>query len=261
MTTLMTMNIAGAICWLLEIIAVAGHVYTGRDQTTRQSFLLKVFSAAGYVAYAAVLISLYDKITPGAITFLIALILAFLGDTMFGLLPYAYGGSLRKFYGMTEERPAPFFLAASLGFVAYIFSCFLEIVVFLRGMGTDARQYVIFFIILFLIPIVLMFVLGLLSRYRLPDVPTQVFIVALFYALLISALFSATFLYGFWFSSMDYQHGLFIQLGAFLFMLAGILHILRYSATDTYDTPAMRAVSRVIYYMSQMILAGCAFLF
>lgn len=256
-----TMFVAGAICWAFEILAVAGHVYTGRDMTTRRSFLLKVISAAGYVIYAGVLISLYDKITPGALTFLFALVFSFLGDTLFGLMPYVYGGSLRKFYGITDDKPAPFFVAASLGFVFYIISCFLEMIVFLGGMGDDAGRYVVFFIILFLIPIVLMAVIGIISRYKLPDVPTRVFIVAFFYALLISGLFSATFLYGFWFSSMDYQHGLFIQLGAFLFMLAGILHILRYSATDTYETPAMRAVSRVIYFTSQMILAGCAFLF
>lgn len=255
------MTIAGAICWLFEILAVAGHVYIGRNETTRTSLILKVVSAAGYVGYAAVLISLYEKITPGAITFLIALILAFLGDTIFGLLPYLFGGSLRRFYGMTEERPGGFFLVAFLAFVSYIVSLFLEIIVFLGGMGSDARQYVIFFIILFLIPIGLIILIGIISRYKIPDVPTQVFIVALFYILLISALFSATTLYGIWFGKIDYMHGMFIQLGAFLFMLAGVLHILRYSATDTYDTPVMRGINRVIYFTSQMILAGCAFLF
>ena len=260
----MSMRIAGTICWALEIIVVLAYLYVGREKVSKQSLILKEIASAGPILYASLLINMSGHLSRGAAMFVGALVLYWLGDFVTAYLPMVHGGTIKSFYGETyREKGTGLTIWLGTGCIAIIVSYFMQMVVFLNRLrdAGELTQYAIFFLIIFLVPLLLIAIGLPLTGFEIPEVTTRLFIIGIFYALLTSALFATTIVFSAWFMQFDRNHALFIAMGGVTFLLSALIMGLRYSDFKKYDTKELRIISRSLIYLSRMILAGCAFLF
>lgn len=254
---------AGTACWVFEGVALLWFLYECRDETTKKGYFLKGAVALNIIIYAVLLIIMNgDPFTRPQALFLVGLVFTFLGDMGLATMQLQHGGSSKAIFSrITADKVTIETLTAGVVGVLFIISFFFQLVAFLKGIHGDVQEFLIPFLIFFLLPPSLALVGGLMSQTRFSVLSTNVFIIALFYVLLSSAFFASASIYSFWLYREDPNHAIFVFSGAVMFSLSVLMIALRYSKPDRFETRSIRAVSRTLNYLARMILAGCAFLF
>jgi hypothetical protein len=261
------MIMAGSACWVMELITLGAFLSVCRDTTNLKGYILKGAASLMVILYGMTLILLYTlyeghPFSEASILFMVGLFFAFLGDMGIATMQLRHGGSSKSlFEKLSAEQMTIGGLTFAVVGVLFIISFFLEMVAFVKGIRGDIETYVTPFLLMFLVPILLTFVGGLLSQFKIPEVSTKIFTIAVFYILLTSALFASISVYSFWMYQYDPRHAAFVFSAGILFVLSVLLIALRYSRPDKYETRPIRFLARLLNYISRMMLAGCAFLF
>lgn len=259
--------ITGLLFWAIEVVALAWFLYECRDETTQKGYIIKGGAATNIVFYGFALVFLnhhVNGVVPSQATllFLAGLIFAFLGDMGLGTMQRRHGGSSKAMFTKisSQEMTIETLTAGVVGSL-FIIAFFLQTMAFIKGIHGDVQQFAIPFLIFFLLPPLFTLVGGLLAQYKLPELSTKMFIIAVFFILLTSALFASAAVFSFWFYRIHPNHAIYVFAGAILFFLSVLMLLIRYTWPEKSDTRGMRAVSRTLNFLSRMILAGCAFLF
>lgn len=262
----MSMTVAGSICWAIDIALGLLFQFVSWNKMDWKGVALKGATSLGITAYAIVLIVMGGRASEAAALFVSGLLLCSLGDILIGAVQTKDDGRssaiLDSVEGVEKKVDLSFVIVCLAG-VTYIISYFLQMVGFVKGLSlrADPADYIIAFLVFFLVPPLFTAIGGLLSRFRIPEVPTNAFIIGVFYILLTSALFASTAVFAFSMFQEDQNHATFILIGAILYFLSILFILLRYSNPEKYESRAMRTFSRVLTFGGRMILAGCAFLF
>ncbi len=261
------MSISGAVCWVIELIVLALFLYFGRDRTDLKSYILKGATSSMVIFYGMDLILIYTlheghPISQASILFMAGLFFAFLGDMGLATMQLKHGGSSKKLFEMmsTEQVTLGNLTFGVVG-VLFIISFFLELVAFVKGIHGDTQEFAIPFLLMFLLPLLFTLVGALLTQFEMPELSTKMFIIAVFFLLLTSALFASVSVYSFWMYQQDPSHASFVLTAGILFALSVMMIAIRYSRPDKFETRPIRALSLFLNYISRMMLAGCAFLF
>lgn len=260
---MISMRFAGTLCWVIASIFALGFQYEAQDKVTRRGVLLKCLTSFSIAAYAIVLIAMHGEYSQAARLFAEGLILAAVGDVIVGMLQASSDGTPHTLLEVKEGKFNIKLLGLEVAGVVFIVSYFFQMVAFLKALASQSNitQYIGPYILFFLLPPIFAIIGGTLSKFRIPETDTGVFIIGVFYILLTSALFSAASIFSFYLFQKDPAHASFIFLGAVLFFLSMLFVSLRYSHPERYDNKWMRLFSRVLTFLGRMTLAGCAFLF
>lgn len=258
---------AGTACWVIELVFLFWFLYECRDETTTKGFILKGGVSLNIVLYGALLIGIHNyqegtRPSEASVLFMVGLLFTFLGDMGLATMQRGHGGSSKALFSelSSDQRNIQSLTIGVVG-VLFIISFFFELVAFIKGIHGNVNEYVVPFILMFLLPILFALIGGMLTKFRLPELSMNIFIIAVFFILLTSALFSAISVYAFWEYSSDPRHAAYIFVADALFALSVLMLCQRYSRPDLFDTRPMRAVSRMLNFLSRMMLAGCAFVF
>ncbi len=264
-----TMFLAGTGFWVIELIALFWFLYECRDDTTKKGYILKGAVSSNILFYGTTLVLLYrhftgEPVSRGAMLFLIGLFFAFLGDMGLATMQRTHGGSSKAiFLKISSEHVTAETLTAGVVGVLFIISFFFQTVAFLNGIHGDIQRFGLPFLLFFLIPPVFALVAGslLAAQQKVPEVSTNIFIIAVFFILLTSALFASASIYSFWVWPDYPNHAIFVFMGVAVFGLSLFMLAMRYLWPNRFDTRAIRGASRLLNYIARMIIAGCAFLF
>lgn len=262
-----SMFLVGTISWVFEVLMLFGFLYECRDTTTKRGYILKGGTSLNTIVYAVALIVLFSRqnqVPPSrnGLLFAVGLFFAFLGDMGLATMQRSHGGSSKAiFTKLSSEKVTIQTLTAGVVGVLFTFSFFFQIVAFLKGIHGDVQEFLVPFFLFFLLPMVLGGIAVLLARYPVPDVSTNIFIIALVFSLLTCALFASASVYAFWMYSQDPNHAIFVFTAVLLFACSVLLLAVRYTKPDQFDTKSIRFFSRLLNYVSRMMFAGCAFLF
>lgn len=257
----------GTVCWIMEIITLGAFLYVCRDTTDLKGYILKGAASTTILLYGLALILIHSReeghpVSEASVLFMTGLFFAFVGDMALATMQLRYDGSSKAlFEKMSLDHVTIYNLTFGVVGVLFILSFFFELVAFVKGIHGNVQEYAVPFLLLSLLPILFTVIGGMLAQFRIPEVSTKIFIIMLFYILLTSALFGAIAVYAFWMYSQDPQHATFVSIADTLFALSVLMIALRYSRPDRFETRSFRALSRILNYMSRMMLAGCAFLF
>lgn len=253
---------AGTICWVIACIFGIAFQYETYERMSWRGVGLKALAASSVVAYAVTLIVIYGKPTEASTLFTVGLVLVTLGDILVaGLEASGTGDNSSLHEAMGSRAPVR---AVTLGItgVLFIVAYFLQMVAFLKAIASYAviTDYVGLFIMFFFVPPLFTAIGGLLSRFKIPETSTNIFIIGVFYILLTSALFAAGAIFAFSLVRDDPLHAGWVSLGNLLFFLSMLMVALRYSNPEKYESVPMRIASRLLTFLGRMILAGCAYL-
>ncbi|MBO4383378.1 MAG: hypothetical protein J5847_04715 [Clostridia bacterium] len=258
----------GTVCWIFELAVLFWFLYECRDETTKKGYILKGAASSNILIYGTVLTALYAHTSHtapsrGAILFLIGMLFAFLGDMGLATMQRKHGGSSKVIFSkIASERVTVETLTAGIVGVLFIISFFFQTIAFLRGIHGDIQQFAVPFLVLFLLPPVFGAVLTniLMTQSKMTPVSTNIFIIGIFFALLLSALFAAAAVYSFWVWQEHPNHAIYVFSGALLLFLSVDVLLARYARPEKNDTRSLRAISRTLNFVARMMLAGCAFL-
>ena len=257
----------GTVCWVVELIAMFAFLYLCRDTTDLKGYVLKGAMSIMIVLYGTALILIYHfheghPVSEASALFMVGLFFSFLGDMGIATMQLRHGGSSKVLFGqLSAEKVTISSLTFGVVGVLFIISFFFELVAFVKGIHGDIHNYITPFLLMFLLPLLFAFVGGLLAQFKIPEISTQIFIIALFYILPTRALFASMSIYAFWMYQYDPRHAGFVFTAGVLFMLSVLLLALRYSRPDKYETRPIRFLARLLNFISRMMMAGCAFLF
>ena len=260
---MISMRFAGTLCWVITGFFETAFLYETQDHMTRLGIVLKTLTSLGELAYAIVLIALFGQLSDAAKLFVAGLALIVVGDLLLAIVQERNGGSTEGFLKKAEGGFNASRFGIGVAGVLFIVAYFLQLVAFIKGLSArdEATNYVMPFLVFFLLPPMFTYVTAILAKFRVPDVATNIFIIGVFYILLTSALFSSSAVFSFSVFQEDPKHASWIFLGAMFFFLSTLFVLLRYCLPSRFDTKTMRATSRVLTFFGRMILAGCAFMF
>ncbi len=258
----------GVVCWIFELVALFWFLYECRDETTKKGYVLKGAASSNILLYGTALVILScraARVQPsqGAVLFLVGMLFAFLGDMGLATMQRKHGGSSKVIFSkIASEHVTVETLTAGVVGVLFTISFFLQTVAFLKGIHGDIQQFAIPFLVLFLLPPVFGAVLTniLMTQSKMTPVSLNIFIIGIFFALVLSALFAAAAVYSFWVWAEHPNHAIYVFSGALLLGLSVDLLLARYARPEKNDTASLRAISRTLNFISRMMLAGCAFL-
>ncbi|MBQ8062760.1 MAG: hypothetical protein IJ720_00515 [Clostridia bacterium] len=253
---------AGTICWVVAGIFGIAFQYETYERMSWKGVTLKALSSFGIFVYALVLILLYGNPTEAAILFTVGLVLESLGDTLVAGLEASGDGNNSSLHKDLVSRTRGRIILLGVTGVLFICAYFLQMVAFLKSIASYAvvTNYVGLFLIFFFVPPLFTTLGGMLSKFRVPETDTSVFIIGVFYILLTSALFASGTIFAFSLFPNDPIHAGWILLGTILFFLSMLMVSLRYASPEKYESIPMRITSRLLTFLGRMVLAGCAFL-
>ena len=257
-----SMFLVGTVCWVIACFFGTWYQYESRNHMTRKGMALKGIAAFCVVAYAIVLIAMFGQASEAAIDFVIGLALVAIADVLIAYLEIIGDGSSESLLVVASDGSNAKRILLSVSMVLYVCSFFLQMVAFIKGLShyAVATDYVMPFIVFFFLPPIFSVLGGLLSRAKLPDTDMRVFIIAVFFVLLASALLSAGVVFALALFQIDIAHGTWVIFGSSLYFFAVLSIELRYAKPGLYDKKALRITSRLILFLGRMTLAGCAFL-
>ncbi|MEE1188175.1 MAG: hypothetical protein UHM52_04235 [Acutalibacteraceae bacterium] len=258
-----SMFAVGTVCWVVNIILVSLYAYETRKIVTKRGVVLKGLSSFGVVAYAVVLMIMWGSISDAGKVFLLGILLTSVGDVLIGILQLTRGdpsGFLRD--TLASERNATRFKVGVAG-VLFICGFFFQMVAFLKGLSkiAEPNDYVISFLLFFFLAPAVSVVGALLTKFRIPSLSTNAFIVGLFYGILATALYASAACFSFALSRSDLNHGIFILVGATFFYISIAFTLASYMYPKYSENMTMRFTRRAVSFIGRMTLAGCAFLF
>lgn len=257
----------GTACWVVELIMLFAFLYVCRDTTDMKGYILKGGASLMTIIYGMALILIYTlyeghAFSDASLLCLVGLFFAFLGDMGIATMQLRHGGSSKALFSqLSADKMSIGGLTFVVVGILFICSFFFEMVGFIKGIHGNVQGYITPFLLMFLLPILFTFVGGLLAQFKIPEISTNVFIIAVFYILLLSALFASISVYAFWMYGHDPRHATFVFTAGILLALSVLMIALRYSRPDKYETRGIRFLARLLNYLSRMMIAGCAFLF
>ena len=257
------MTLVGGICWLINIVLAALFAYDTRKTMTKRGILLKGLSSFGIIAYAVALIVMWGTTTEGARLFVIGMVLAAVGDILVALLQQTQGDESGFLQGTLSSEFNIARFGIGVAGVLFIVGYFFEMVAFIKGLGKIASpsDYVIPFILFFVLPPAVTVAGAPLTKIRIPNVSMNSFIIGLFYGLLATALYSSATTYALALSRFDINHAVFVFVGATFFYTSIVFILVRYMSPKHFENVKIRYASRLVTFLGKMTLAGCAFLF
>ncbi len=254
----------GLLCWAISGAIGIVFAYISRNGLTKAGVVWKGLASLAITMYAVVLAYLSLPMSSATQLFIAGLGFSTLGDILMGYLQYKKEGDVRSLANMVVDKELNgWTVGVAVTGVLFIISFFLQMVAFLKALGSiaDPADYVIPFLVFFLLPPTLAATGAVLARLRALDVASAMFIIGLFYVLILSGLFASAYVYSFALLSIDMKHAIFIQAGAIIYLLSVLFVLVRYENPEKFDTKDARIWSRVLTYLGRMILAGCAFMF
>lgn len=255
---------AGTICWVICSVVGLSFAYITRDKMTKSGVLWKGLASLSITIYAFVLAVLSGPISEASGLFIVGLLTATFGDSLMGYLQYRQQGSAEGLSEVIVNQERNIWrVGVGVVAVSFIVSYFIQMVAFIKGLAklVEPADYVVPFIVFFMLPPLFTVIGGILARFRVPEVSTSIFVVGVFYVVLTGALFASASVYSYALFPMDANHAIFIEAGAVIFFLSMLFVLIRYSNPQKYESRLNRFMSRLLTFFGRMILAGCAFMF
>ena len=258
-----TMTMVGIVCWIIACTLGMLYQYETRNVMALRGMILKGLAAFSVVAYAIVLIAMFGHTTDASIDFVIGLVLVSIADVLIAYLEYIGNGSSESLLQAASGDSNAKRIILSFAGILFVISFFLQMVAFIKGISHYAtpKDYVVTFAVFIFVPPIFTALGIIVSRFKIPEIDSRVFIIGAFFILLASALFAAASVFAFSMFPSDSTDATWVFFGNILFFLSILMVELRYANPRLYDIKSMRITSRLLTFLGRMILAGCAFLF